>query len=160
MAARLRPLPGGNLAHVCDGRLGGSRQQPEPADYEQVREERTTLTQLSAMAAIGMIAPQSWSVVASGPLNTNIVGVGSKRTEIVRVLRQDRTARFCASHDESVDCGPAMGQRAQGGSPAGEAFGDLIDDLAGLEELVRPCVTRWITVQRLDQDRCWNDRRP
>ena len=75
-----------------------------------------------------------------------------KRFEVGWISRQDGSARFGHSNDKRVYSGPSAGPSAQQGSSPGHPLRHVLDDVAGLQELISDRVTPCVTLKAFHQD--------
>jgi hypothetical protein len=86
--------------------------------------------------------------------------VCGERLEIVRVGRENRAIRLGIGNDECVHGGACFGKATELSGATGEGFGEMFDDVAGLEELIRWGISSGVTLETLDEHDRRNAGRP
>ena len=103
---------------------------------------------------------RSSPLTASHPVDFDVLGVAGKSPKVFDVPAQYRSAGLGAGHDDRVNGGSLPCRAPQGGCPAGEVLGEVLDEVAGLEEAVDHSVTPLPACERFDEDDRRDDRRP
>lgn len=86
--------------------------------------------------------------------------VRGERTEIGRILRQDRASRLRRRNDDRIDGRAPPGARPKQRRTPGQPFGKRLQNIAGLQESIHEGVTTGLTREAFDEHDRWNDRRP
>ena len=91
---------------------------------------------------------------------THTIRVHCKCCKIVEIRGQGGAIGLRERHHEGVDGRTATRSSAQKRSAPRQRFGNLIHDIARLQEAVSKRVATSMTVQTLDEDDGWNHGRP
>jgi len=85
-------------------------------------------------------------------VNDHIVGVGGEGPEIAKVATQDSAAGFSHGNDDSVDCRSSVSLSPQTGGSTSKSFGNLLDDIARLQEPVHQGIVARAPGERFDEN--------
>ncbi len=96
----------------------------------------------------------------SDALDGNSLRVRCERLQVIRVGRENRSARLSHGDDQRVDCGTTSSPSAQESGAPGQAFGDPFHDVAGLEQLVLGSVTARMSLKTLYENHRGDRGRP
>lgn len=89
-----------------------------------------------------------------------MVRVRGECLEVIEVRSQGSPVGLRKRHDECVDGGTTTRSSAQKRRPPRQRFGNLLHDIAGLQEAVGKGVATGMAVQALDEDDGRDHRRP
>ena len=90
----------------------------------------------------------------------HVVGVGCQRPEITGIASEDRSAGLGHGDDQGIDGRSPLRRGAQRAGSASEMVGEVLGDIAGLQEPVCDSVVLRPAAEALDEDHGRNHGRP